>query len=573
MTFAQLSEFNAALEAPDVARQRSVVKDFQEARLQASLQDILARLTGQNNRLLSFEEVTSRLHLAGRMESGLQEIPLAAIIGSVGRYTDFTRSFLPRRDSDLARWANVRAAYASGDPVQLPPIEVYQVGEVYFILDGNHRVSVARRQGLTHIEAHIIRVPTTVPLTPELRPDDLILKAEYADFLAATGLSALAAPCDLSLTVPGGYQRLRDEINVFGARPGEAGATGATTAEAAQAWYASAYLPLVQAIRERGLLHWFPGRTETDLYLWISEHHQVLQKELDWAVSPEAALTDLAVRKSAQARSQVGQIGSWRKTRLADRYADHLFFDILVPVPDAVSGGPALEQALVIAKREGARLHGLHVTPANAPRANEAAKALRAHFHERCAAEGVTGSLVIEAGAVAKKICERAVLADLVVLSAAHPPATGLAGLGSGLRTIVWDCPRPVLAVGRSVSRFAKALLLYDGSPKAREALFVAAYLAEQWQTAVQVLALLDGPKVTATVLDYPRAYLDCHEIKAEYVVASGNADVFRAQIAAHQTDLVLLGGYSVPAVSELLGGSIVNGLLREAPCPLMLCR
>src|SRR5512137_2598819 len=119
---------------------QSALNDFNEARLQASLQEALARLTGKSNELLSYEEVAEKLKLNVRSEHGVYDIPLDAIVGSVGRYTDFTRSFLPLRNNDQERWARVKAAIDNPNGIGLPPIDVYKVGAVYFVLDGNHRV-------------------------------------------------------------------------------------------------------------------------------------------------------------------------------------------------------------------------------------------------------------------------------------------------------------------------------------------------------------------------------------------------------------------------------------------------
>src|SRR5512134_3889241 len=107
------------------------VQDFQSAHLRGKLQGVLARITGRSNELFSYEEVANKLKLQGRSDKGIQSIPVDAIIGSVGRYSDFTRTFLPRRAGDLQRWANVKAAAL--DPVGegLQPIEVYKVSDVY----------------------------------------------------------------------------------------------------------------------------------------------------------------------------------------------------------------------------------------------------------------------------------------------------------------------------------------------------------------------------------------------------------------------------------------------------------
>lgn len=578
MTVNQLAYTPGGLQGFRPNAQQSAVRDFQNARQQAALQDVLARLAGKTNDLLSFDEVARRLRVAGRAERGIQEIPLDAIVGSVGRYTDFTRTFLPRRDEDEERWAGVRAAFTGAERVGLPPIEVYKIGEVYFVLDGNHRVSVARRAGLTHIEAHVIEVHTKVPLTPDLQPDDLIVKAEYATFLEQTGLGGFCCLVDLSLTAPGQYAILKARIDSYRQQLARQQHREVTYPEAAEGWYHQEYLPTTLAIRERGLLHGLPNRTETDLYLWVTEHRQTLENELGWAIRPEAAITDLAARESSSSQAKASVPGSWRKAKLADRYAERLFADILVPLDggsgDGVTRWPALEQALVIAQHEGARLCGLHVVSSEARKDNPAARALQTHFDELCQTAQVAGHLVMEVGEVVDKVCERALLTDLVVLNANHPPAAGLPSLGSRLRAIVWKCARPLLAVPHNPTHLRQALLAYDGSPKAREALFVATYLAERWQIRLLVVAVRDGTRVSPTILDYPRRYLDWHEVPAEFIVTTGSIETFLNLIAERQIDLMLMGGYSVSPLTEVMGGgSAVNFMLREAPCPLFICR
>src|SRR5512139_1614866 len=96
------------------------VQDFQAARQRAAIQEVLARITGRPSELLSYEEVAEKLKLRIRTERGMQHIPLDAIVGSVGRYSDFTRTFLPRRKEDQDRWAGVRAAFLE-DGAGLPP--------------------------------------------------------------------------------------------------------------------------------------------------------------------------------------------------------------------------------------------------------------------------------------------------------------------------------------------------------------------------------------------------------------------------------------------------------------------
>jgi nucleotide-binding universal stress UspA family protein len=551
----------------------NALHDFNDARIKASMQEVLARLTGKSNELLSYEDVAKKLRLNASSERGVHEIPLNSIIGSVGRYTDFNRSFLPLKSNDQERWARVKAVI--DDPVGAgwPPIDVYQVGEVYFVLDGNHRVSVARQEGFEFIQAHIIEVKTDIPLTPDIQPDGLIIKAEYADFIEETSLPSLRPNVDLSVTVPGQYEKLKEYIAVHRYFMGLDQQRDISYAEAVLHWYDTLYLLLAESIRERGLLRWFPGRTETDLYLWVSEHRAMLESDLGWDIRPEAVMADLAMKENPRAESEESAPGSWRMSRMLDRYTDRLFRDILVPLSYESESWQALEQAILVAQNESAHLHGLHILPAKAKAERPAARAIQARFNQRCQEAQVTGNLAIEKGDVSTLVCERALLTDLVVLNVAHPPSPGLSSLGSGLRSILWRSARPILTVPGEASRMDRALVAFDGSPKSKEALFVAAYLAESWKTSLTVLTISEEQKTLPSAQDYAHAYLELHELQADFMLVKGSLDMFLEVIREREINLVLMGGYGGSAWQEVMLGSAVNLLLREAKCPLLICR
>ena len=537
------------------------------------MQEVLARITGKSNELLSYEEVAQKLKLNIRSERGVFDIPLASIVGSVGRYTDFTRSFLPLQSNaqERERWARVKAAIDDPTGAGWPPIDVYKVGEAYFVLDGNHRVSVSRQEGFSHIQAHVIEVKTDVPLTPDVQPDDLIVKAEYAEFLEQTDLKILFPEADMSLSVPGHYPRLLDHIEVHRYFMGLDFQRDISYPEAVAHWYENIYLPLLEPLRERGMLRWFPGRTETDLYLWVSEHRAALESDLGWSVRPDAAVVDLAIHENPQAESAVLQPGQWRESRIVDGTTDCLFRDILVPVSGEPESWQALQQALLIAGREAAEVHGLHIITQKSDEDPDQARELQAQFSQRSAALGIHGSLAIEEGDVSDLVCQRAVLTDLVVLNVAHPPAPGLSSLGSGLRSIIWRSSRPILTVPGKVSPMDRALVAFDGSLKSKEAVFIASYLAERWKTSLTLLTLSDDPKTR--IQDYARDYLNLHKIEAEYLVMGGSQETFLEIIKDRDINLVLMGGYSGNAWQEIIIGSAVNYLLRSATCPLLICR
>lgn len=570
----------------------AAVADFREARQRAAVQELLARLRGRSVDLLSYHDVAHKLRAVGMSERGLRDIPIDAIAGSVGRYHDFTRSFLPRKDSDQERWARLRAAITDHDVSAMAPIDVYQIGDVYFVQDGNHRVSIARQLGMTHILAAVTEVRTRVPLAPDTRPDELILKAEYVEFLETTRLDRLRPDADLTVSVPGQYAHLENHIEAHRYLREEARAREMEWDEAVGDWYDSAYLPLVLVIREQGILRDFPGRTEADLYVWLTEHWSALRDALGWDVRPEVAASRLVEESGARLPLRLARTrqrvleavvpaslqdgpppGLWRRERLVARYSARLFMDVLVPVDGGEIGWRALEQALAIARREDGQVLGLHVTPA-AGRAGDIAAAVAAEFDRRCSESGVAGRLAVEAGSISERICARAVLADLVVVGLAHPPgSTAREKLESGFRRLIQRCARPVLAVPGAAAPLARVLLAYDGSPKAREALFVAAYMGDVWRAAVVVASVAAGAREAAPA-DYARRYLEMHEVEAAFLETAGPVpDALLAAAEAHAADLVLMGGYGAGPLRGVFVGSTVDAVLRASTRPVLVCR
>jgi nucleotide-binding universal stress UspA family protein len=569
----------------------SAKEDFRRARQKAALQEIVARLTGKSTALLSYEEVARKLRAAGQASRGLKEIPLDAIVGSVGRYVDFTRDFLPRQDSDEQRWAGVKMAATDPDRSGLPPIDVYQIGGAYFVLDGNHRVSVARQIGATTIDAYVTEIRTRVPLTPDVQPDDLIIKAEYVEFLEKSQLDQSRPAADFTLTAPGQYSQLEQEIEIHRQLLSSELGREAAFAEAASHWYDEGYVPILQMIRDKGMLRDFPGRTEADLYLWILRYRSELEEELGWQLRPEAVASDLAAHFASRPQSAASRLlntilpdtlasgptpGEWRKDKLADRYIDRLFADVLVPLSGEEASWCALEQALVLARREESRLHGLHVLSTQEEAESETALAVQARFNQLCSEVGVSGSLAIEVGEVARKICERSALTDLVVLNLAYPPSSQwLARLGSGFRTIIRQCARPVLAVPGQASPLESALLAYDGSLKSKEALFVATYMAEIWKIPLTVLTVAEADNTTPETQNHAKAYLELHEVQATFInVEAGSVpEAILKTAGERESDLIIMGGYRAHPVVEVMLGSSVDRILRESKRPMLICQ
>lgn len=248
--------------------------DFTVARTKALFRDLLALLTGRPNRLLAFEEVSHWLHIGGPIYRGMQTVRLDQIIGSVQRYSDFDRAFLPAQSFTANRWTQVnRAWYAE---VSLPPVLLYQVGQVYFVLDGHHRVSVAREQGGEFIDAEVRECRVKVPVTPNLRPEDLEILGAQVEFLERTNLDQLIPAAQIEVSVLGGYERLLEHIAVHRYFMGLDWQRAITEAEAVTHWYAHVYQPVVEVIGHSQLLKAFPGKTVADFYLWVMDHRHYL---------------------------------------------------------------------------------------------------------------------------------------------------------------------------------------------------------------------------------------------------------------------------------------------------------
>jgi nucleotide-binding universal stress UspA family protein len=566
--------------------------DFQNARSKADFQTLLSQLTGKSNELLSYEDVRQKLRAIEGSRRELQDIPLDAIVGSVGRYADFNRDFLPRKESDQNRWARVmvKATGLTG----LPPIEVYQVGEVYFVLDGNHRVSVAGQLGTKQIQAYVTEVKTKIEITPDLQPDDLIIKAEQVDFLEKTKLYQLRPDSDLTLTVPGRYPVLLEHIAVHQYFMGIDQKRDIAYEEAVIHWYDKVYLPIVEIIRERGILRFFPDRTETDLYIWLGKHQDDLKRELGWQVETEAVADDLITQYApglTQTISRVTgrfldvitpdgleagpQAGQWRQEQIALHKEDYLFRNILVGISKDDTEWQALNQAIQIAHKEGAALRGLHVVPESEQLDSPATDEVVAEFYRRCNEAGIQGEIAIEAGTAARQICERAQWADLVIGKLTHPPEDQfLTRLSSGFRIMVRRCSRPILAVPGSAAPIQHALLAYNGSPKAEEALFIAAYMANKWNLPLTILTVAHNGIDAESVQAQARAYLTPINVPVQYLIKEGKVvKTVLKSAQKHNCDLILIGGYKANPVVEIVKGSLVDELLREISIPTLICR
>jgi hypothetical protein len=247
------------------------VKEYENASTRAFWQEIIGHLRGKPAQLLSFDDVRTRLRLRDESYKGLQNISLNDIVGSVGRYQDFTSSFLPKSAVSVDRWSKIYAETIGA--LGLPPIEVYQVGAVYFVRDGNHRVSVARALHFKTIQAYVTELEVPICLNRLMVTRNMDVAEAYMTFLDETGLRYSRPNHEsLLLSEPSRYADLIGHLNLHRVVLVEQGEELVDMEEAVAHWYDHVYVPAVALIRQYRVLARAKGRTEADLYLWLVDH-------------------------------------------------------------------------------------------------------------------------------------------------------------------------------------------------------------------------------------------------------------------------------------------------------------
>jgi hypothetical protein len=269
-------------------------RDFSRARRRAFLRRIGAYLRRDpgSNQLLSFDEVKGALGAISQVYLGLREVPVSKIVGSVGRHRDFDRTFLPSKPDLGTRWRRIDEIMHSDE--ELPPVSLYKIGDAYFVQDGNHRVSVARQQGVEMIDAEVIELRTRVPVDSALTARDLLHKVEHRHLLERLPIDHVLPEIVVEFSDVADHRRLATYIEAHGFRVSQLWKRYVSPEEVLRDWYEYDYCPIAEMIREEHILDAFPDRTELDLYLWIIYHRERLALEArDEKISPQAAKDDI----------------------------------------------------------------------------------------------------------------------------------------------------------------------------------------------------------------------------------------------------------------------------------------
>jgi hypothetical protein len=255
-------------------------EDFDSARFKAFRRAIRATLTRRSRRLLSLDRVLEAAGLEGTAFGGVREIPLDKVVGSAvaeAKAADFDPGFLPVNRRLRDRWTRVYTAMVEGD--ELPPIDVYKLDDAYYVIDGHHRVSVARNLGRDVINARVVEVRTRAPLGPNADAAAMLRAAEYSAFLESTQLHRLRPEARLECSRLGRYDEIFKHILGHRYFLGLEQHREVPLAEAAASWYDNVYTPIAKVIRKHRVLEQLPGWTEADVYVEITKRWLELSEE------------------------------------------------------------------------------------------------------------------------------------------------------------------------------------------------------------------------------------------------------------------------------------------------------
>jgi hypothetical protein len=264
--------------------------DFMRARRRQAVSRLarfLSRERGDIDVILPFDEVVAALGRVSERDLGLHALPLDSIVGTVDRRSGFDREFRPTTSRVRTRWERIAAAMRRGDP--LPPISVYRIGEVHFVKDGHHRVSVARALGLRDIDAFVTEVVTEVGADRALRLSDLPSKDYERLFHERVPLPAEARE-RIRLGDPYDYARLAEGVEAWGFRVIQDRAELLDRRAVARQWYEREYKPVVAMLREAGMLG---AGTEAEAYMDVANERYRLLRTHEWSEDVLARLREL----------------------------------------------------------------------------------------------------------------------------------------------------------------------------------------------------------------------------------------------------------------------------------------
>jgi len=254
-------------------------EDFSKARNKALINEIQHFLNPEEASLISLTDLKKMLKPANETYIGMKTIPVKSIVGSEGRYKDFDNNFFPKSSHLKARWESIDRAHMQD--IILPPVNLYEIGGLYFVRDGNHRVSVAKARGIEFIDAEVTSLRSEIKLKPESSMEYLvkqIVNYEKRVFYAETSFGDITDYWCLDFTAPGRYDVIYNHILTHKYYINQNLPEEISMQDAITSWFNTVYLPVLHIINKSKIMKKFKKRTTSDLYVWLIKYWDDLKR-------------------------------------------------------------------------------------------------------------------------------------------------------------------------------------------------------------------------------------------------------------------------------------------------------
>lgn len=280
--------------------------DFARARNKALFNEIQHLLTPEEAAMISLKAVRKVIKTQSETYIGMKVIPINKIVGSEGRYRDFDNQFFPKRSIIKERWEHVDEAVIKD--IFLPPIKVYELGGLYFVRDGNHRVSVAKSKGVEFIDAEVVSLQTEIKLSPARTLNGMmkqIISYEKRNFYFETNFGDITDYWVLDFSTAGQYDVIYNHILTHKYFINQNQTEEIPMEDAILSWFNNVYLPVVTTIQKYKIMKYFRKNTVSDLYVWIITFYDELKKKFGDGLPLEQIVYDIKREKKFSLLSRV----------------------------------------------------------------------------------------------------------------------------------------------------------------------------------------------------------------------------------------------------------------------------
>lgn len=280
--------------------------DFARARNKALFNEIQHLLTPEEAAMISLKAVRKVIKTQSETYIGMKVIPINKIVGSEGRYRDFDNQFFPKRSIIKERWEHVDEAIIKD--IVLPPIKVYELGGLYFVRDGNHRVSVAKSKGVEFIDAEVVSLQTEIKLSPARTLNGMmkqIISYEKRNFYFETNFGDITDYWVLDFSTAGQYDVIYNHILTHKYFINQNQTEEIPMEDAILSWFNNVYLPVVTTIQKYKIMKYFRKNTVSDLYVWIITFYDELKKKFGDGLPLDQIVNDIKREKKFSLLSRV----------------------------------------------------------------------------------------------------------------------------------------------------------------------------------------------------------------------------------------------------------------------------